>query len=71
MNCWCYECSKDIPVVMIVCPNCGNKRCPRATDHRLSCTNSNDIGQVGSTYGVYPHPGLPLLDFLNQKNKTD
>jgi hypothetical protein len=37
---------------MIVCPDCGNKRCPRATDHRLGCSGSNDPGQVGSDYGV-------------------
>ena len=24
--------------------------CPRATDHRLDCTNSNDPGQPGSRY---------------------
>lgn len=34
----------------IVCPNCGNKRCPRATDHDLECTNSNEPGQEGSRY---------------------
>ena len=36
---------------MIVCSDCGNKRCPHATDHRLSCTNSNEAGQEGSNYG--------------------
>ncbi len=59
-NCWCYNCLKEIkdphtklPVTMstfIVCPNCGNKRCPRATDHNLACTNSNEPGQPGSRY---------------------
>ena len=34
----------------VVCPQCGNKRCPRATSHTLSCTGSNESGQVGSTY---------------------
>lgn len=38
--------------VMYLCPTCGNKRCPKATDHRLDCTNSNEPGQVGSRYGV-------------------
>ena len=37
---------------MIVCPTCGNKRCPRATDHRFTCTNSNEPGQPGSRYGI-------------------
>lgn len=78
MQCWCYECNKDtkinkvwgltVPMVqMILCPKCGNKRCPHATDHRLVCTNSNDSGQLGSRYGVYPHPALPLIDFLESK----
>lgn len=34
----------------IVCPTCGNKRCPHATDHRHECTNSNDRGQPGSVF---------------------
>lgn len=33
-----------------VCPQCGNKRCPKATDHRNTCTNSNEPGQKGSVY---------------------
>lgn len=36
---------------MFLCTQCGNKRCPHATDHRLSCTNSNEAGQEGSSYG--------------------
>lgn len=32
------------------CAECGNKRCPHATDHRLACTNSNESGQPGSAY---------------------
>lgn len=32
------------------CPTCGNKRCPRATDHRNECSGSNEPGQVGSWY---------------------
>lgn len=35
---------------MEVCPTCGNKRCPHATDRNLPCTNSNDPGQPGSRY---------------------
>ena len=35
---------------MIVCPKCGNKRCPHATDHSYECTNSNEPGQKGSVY---------------------
>ncbi len=36
---------------MIVCPNCGNKRCPKASDHDLPCSDSNEPGQPGSVYG--------------------
>jgi hypothetical protein len=35
---------------MVTCSHCGNKRCPHATDHRLTCTNSNEEGQAGSVY---------------------
>lgn len=35
---------------MILCPLCGNKRCPMASDHTLDCTGSNEPGQVGSVY---------------------
>lgn len=36
--------------MMIVCQNCGNKRCPHASDHRHACTGSNDVGQSGGAY---------------------
>jgi len=39
---------------MIICPTCGCKRCPHATDHRNTCTGSNDVGQIGSLYGTSP-----------------
>ncbi len=32
------------------CKDCGNKRCPKATDHRLTCTGSNEPGQPGSVF---------------------
>jgi len=34
----------------IVCPICGNKRCPHATDRAFECTGSNEPGQKGSVY---------------------
>jgi hypothetical protein len=60
-QCECHRCirEKDLrnefgfPVSgskMITCPKCGNKRCPRASDHRLKCTESNEPGQHGSIY---------------------
>ncbi|HCJ3098410.1 TPA: DUF551 domain-containing protein [Klebsiella pneumoniae] len=42
----------------VVCPDCGNKRCPRANDHRNACTGSNEPGQEGSAYPDTPQlPG--------------
>jgi hypothetical protein len=35
---------------MIVCSDCGNKRCPKASNHRHQCTGSNEVGQYGSIY---------------------
>ena len=58
-QCWCYNCLSEIkdsngwPVTsktFIVCPDCGNKRCPKSTDHNLACTKSNEPGQHGSRY---------------------
>ncbi len=51
-GCWCRTCR---PVTIndmrfVVCPDCGNKRCPRANDHRNACTGSNEPGQEGSAY---------------------
>lgn len=51
-DCWCRTCR---PVVLndmrfVVCPDCGNKRCPRANNHRNACTGSNEPGQEGSAY---------------------
>lgn len=69
MNCWCYMCQpKDLLFAkLILCPDCGNKRCPKATDHREPCSNSNEPGQLGSRYGVWPNPNRPLIDFLESK----
>ncbi|WP_439954845.1 DUF550 domain-containing protein [Klebsiella pneumoniae] len=55
-DCWCRTCR---PVVLndmrfVVCPDCGNKRCPRANDHRNACTRSNEPGQEGSAYPAAP-----------------
>lgn len=62
-RCECHRCIKEkgltgcgilkLPLSatkMILCPICGNKRCPRASDHDLPCTGSNEPGQPGSIY---------------------
>ena len=56
MKCYCHTCRPidyrdPESVYMRLCPNCGNKRCPKATDHRNECSGSNDAGQIGSIYG--------------------
>ncbi|WP_017383037.1 hypothetical protein [Enterobacter hormaechei] len=55
-KCWCHTCR---PVTFadsrfVVCPVCGNKRCPHANDHRNACTGSNEPGQEGSAYPAAP-----------------
>lgn len=55
-KCWCHACR---PVTfsdsrLVVCPECGNKRCPHANDHRNACTASNEAGQEGSAYPAAP-----------------
>ena len=65
IKCWCHKCNDrsvalmldgtlaplgNLRIRMIVCPICGNKRCPHASDHELACTNSNEPGQKGSVY---------------------
>ena len=46
----CFAENNSMPDKMILCSQCGNKRCPRATDHCLDCTCSNEPGQPGSVY---------------------
>lgn len=41
-------------MMMILCPTCGNKRCPHASDHRNDCTGSNEPNQPGSVYQTGP-----------------
>ncbi|MDD7845120.1 hypothetical protein N8H70_09735 [Klebsiella quasipneumoniae] len=60
-DCWCLTCR---PVVLndmrfVVCPDCGNKRCPRANDHRNACTGSNEPGQEDSAYPDAPREVKP------------
>ncbi|EKZ5698561.1 hypothetical protein REY30_005361 [Klebsiella quasipneumoniae] len=60
-DCWCRTCR---PVVLndmrfVVCPDCGNKRCPRANDHKNACTGSNEPGQEGGAYPDTPQEVKP------------
>jgi hypothetical protein len=58
-SCWCAKCDEAERAKssnpfsymrMNLCPDCGNKRCPKATDHRNACGDSNEPGQEGSRY---------------------
>lgn len=57
-GCGCFTCldqpdlgfCNPTQMYMIVCPQCGNKRCPHATHHVHPCTGSNEPGQAGSRY---------------------
>ena len=52
-ECPCASCLTEAGVSawwMIVCDECGNKRCPHGTDHRHDCTGSNEAGQAGSRH---------------------
>jgi hypothetical protein len=67
-ECWCHGCTAVVNEAldefredpwegflgagMVVCPDCGNKRCPHATHHLHRCTGSNAPGQAGSVYGT-------------------
>lgn len=48
-GCHCWDCNPGA-MWMIVCPDCGFKRCPRANHHGNACTRSNEPGQPGSAY---------------------
>ena len=52
----CRDCLSKISIVelmerggfyVILCLDCGNKRCPKAQNHIYKCTGSNAVGQVG------------------------
>jgi hypothetical protein len=55
----CVRCLERYPFLdprhpasrMVVCPTCGNKRCPKAEWHEYECSGSNEVGQVGRLAG--------------------
>jgi hypothetical protein len=55
LKCWCNNCCKEATGYhhlfhMVLCPECKNKRCPKASNHVLECSGSNAPGQDGSLY---------------------
>lgn len=71
--CWaCIEALRLTPLAKlqlgyVVCPTCGNKRCPKATNHAHYCTGSNDVGQAGSIYGGSHTPQPTRIDQAEKK----
>ena len=61
-DCWCRACRPITLTDMrfVVCPDCGNKRCPHANDHRNACSGSNEPGQEGSAYPAAPQQDVRL-----------
>jgi hypothetical protein len=69
-ECPCRKCHEDLERIiewapdigwwtgtgMIVCPDCGNKRCPQAASHEFWCTGSNATEQVYSFKDLDPNP---------------
>lgn len=42
-SCWCARCDREsntFQTRMAICPLCGDKRCPRAKDHRNECAKT-------------------------------
>ena len=80
----CHECLKDKviehpgglkqPVTssrMILCPDCGNKRCPKATNHRFPCTGSNEQGQPGSSTSMHGLTGSGKFIPTGRRRRLD
>jgi hypothetical protein len=64
-GCGCHACLAAIgetPHFYVLCPECGCKRCPKATNHLHSCSQSNDSGQFGSSYGE-PCPDKCCIEY--------
>ncbi|MGU5782609.1 hypothetical protein ACV1DY_03565 [Aeromonas caviae] len=69
------ECCRPVAMTdmrFVVCPDCGNKRCPRANDHRNACTGSNELGQEGSAYpAASKQQGGEPCDIVNLSSSPD
>ncbi|EPJ5512418.1 hypothetical protein LB143_000793 [Citrobacter freundii] len=71
-DCWCRTCRPVTVTDMrfVVCPECGNKRCPHANDHRNACTGSNEPGQEGGEYPAAPQQEVIGIDLANGKDAS-
>lgn len=78
-GCICHRCIREndirmgaLPLSsarMIVCPTCGNKRCPHASDHEIACTGSNAPGQPGSVFAATGPTDSERLDAAMSNEK--
>lgn len=74
--CWCHKCNEGravngIPFSltrMILCPDCGNKRCPKASNHEFACTVSNQPGQIGT---LAEQPAVPAPVVLTEERMRE
>lgn len=62
----CSACDTSRFPIMIVCRDCGNKRCPKATNHDNECTGSNEPGQTGSRYAAVAASPLDFKAFADR-----
>lgn len=63
-KCWCETCRPhSVEMRMILCPDCGNKRCPKARNHENPCTGSNAVGQKPDASRARAHV-LPPVRFI-------
>ena len=70
--CWCTTC-RPITVAdmrFVVCPDCGNKRCPKAHNHTNACTGSNEPGQIGSSWEHVAPVQAVVKDSLTTQEPT-
>lgn len=56
----CYKDASELQRRMVLCPTCGNKRCPKALNHRYQCTRSNAVDQVPMFDGYTPISNLRI-----------
>lgn len=70
-QCGCHMCCwlryGRSPSWMAGCSVCGNKRCPKATNHLSNCTHSNEVGQPGSVYG----DEVTIIDVIKEIKKEE
>ncbi|MCO8088193.1 hypothetical protein [Acinetobacter indicus] len=67
----CYRENGEMPSRMVLCPKCGNKRCPKAQDHRYQCTRSNEVGQMGILDGEVEQKSLNGESLVSRLSRYD